>query len=831
MTGSAASEHPVAGVDDILITDELTSRPSRPPDHAQESRALGLLAHEMAINPRGVLHKCAELVMELCNADSAGISILEPGGASGVFRWQAAVGGFAGHLNGVMPREASPCGTVMERDCVLLFRNAERCFPELRCVEPPIYENLLVPWHAKGEPVGTLWAIKHTAEGRFDAEDGRILQSLARFAAAAFQMIATLEEVTAERSALRAGEEKYRKLFNSIDEAYAVVDVLKDDAGRWHDFRFVEVNPAFIKHTGMPDPVGQTATQLLGKANPRWAELYGQALDTGQPLRVEEGEPTLGKLFDLNIFALDRETNRVAILFTDITVRKQTEAVLRQSEERQSFLLWLSDAMRAEPDADAIAMLALKTLSARLKLDRCYIAEYRLEDDWADFTHQFMEEGLDPLPSGIRLSDFPEALQIAMGDTLVIDDVGSADFLSDVDKRNMQALGMGALVAAAARRGENLPLWTIVAVSTGARAWAASEVALIEEVNERTWAAMARARVEEALRGSEERLALAVDIGELAAWDWDLSTGAVTWNERHYLMEGYVPGEVTPSFEAWAARLHPEDRDDTIASIERARDCREPYVHDFRTQWPDGTVRWCSARGQFYYGPDGKPLRMIGLMEDVTERKLSEAALFEGQQRQQVLVAELQHRTRNLMTVVGSLMRQTADECTSLDEFERQFSHRLAALSRVQSLLSQLSRGERLSFADLLRSELMALGAPAEKLTLGGPENIPLRSATVQTFALALHELTTNAVKHGAFAAPGGRLAVHWSADTDPNGARTLMVDWRESGLALAACGGLGASSGYGRELIEHALPYQLGAQTTYELTPDGVHCTITVPL
>ena len=106
----------VSGVDRVLITAELDSRPSRTPDFQGESRALGLLAQEMAANPDGVLRKCAELVLELCKADSAGISVLEPGGTEGIFRWHAAAGGFVGNVLGAIPREASPCGTVIARD-------------------------------------------------------------------------------------------------------------------------------------------------------------------------------------------------------------------------------------------------------------------------------------------------------------------------------------------------------------------------------------------------------------------------------------------------------------------------------------------------------------------------------------------------------------------------------------------------------------------------------------------------------------------------------------------------------------------------------------------
>ncbi|MDP9365721.1 MAG: hypothetical protein M3Q10_16115, partial [Chloroflexota bacterium] len=156
---------PVNCVDGVLITDQFGRRPSRAPDYGAESRALSALAHGLAANPDGVLQTLVELVLEVCRADSAGVSILEPGGENGVLRWHAVAGAFAANLNGTLPRDASPCGTVMARDAVLLFDGAERFFPDLQGVEPRIYENLLAPWHADDEAAGTLWAIKHTPEG------------------------------------------------------------------------------------------------------------------------------------------------------------------------------------------------------------------------------------------------------------------------------------------------------------------------------------------------------------------------------------------------------------------------------------------------------------------------------------------------------------------------------------------------------------------------------------------------------------------------------------------------------------------------------------------
>jgi two-component sensor histidine kinase len=198
-----------------------------------------------------------------------------------------------------------------------------------------------------------------------------------------------------------------------------------------------------------------------------------------------------------------------------------------------------------------------------------------------------------------------------------------------------------------------------------------------------------------------------------------------------------------------------------------------------------------------------------------------------------VLVAELQHRTRNLMGVIRSMVDKTGRASADLANFRAQFHDRLEALARVQGLLSRLNEHDRVTFDELIESELEALeGSSADHVSLEGPRGVRLRSSMVQTLAMALHELATNAVKYGALGQPRGRLAVTWSLDLNGAGGRPwLHVDWRESGVTMPPVGSTPNGGGQGRELIERALPYQLSAKTSYELGADGVHCTISMPV
>lgn len=272
----------------------------------------------------------------------------------------------------------------------------------------------------------------------------------------------------------------------------------------------------------------------------------------------------------------------------------------------------------------------------------------------------------------------------------------------------------------------------------------------------------------------------------------------------------------------------PEDRERGIPEQEMQQAREDGAAPNVRWhQRHDGRLVFIEGSMQLLKRADGSSHGFLKIGQDVTERRRME-------QRQQVLVAELQHRTRNLMAVVQSIFNNTLRGSQSIDDLAATYQDRLAALARVQGLLSRLGDGARVTFDELIRTELSAIGALDERdgsarATIEGPAGVRLRSSTLQTLALALHELATNAGKYGALGDRGGNLHVRWALL--PGDRPRLRVEWIESGVAIPGDSDLAPRRGHGRDLIERALPYQLEAETRFEIGADGVRCTIELPV
>jgi len=204
-----------ASLESILRTDELLDRPSRPPDYAKENSALVALVGALADHPATILQTLADKVLDVLQADSAGLSLLTRDGNR--FYWAAIAGAWGPHIGGGTPRNFGPCGDVLDRNVPMLFTHWERRYPYLGTALPLAEEGLLVPFFVSGKSVGTIWAIAHNSRRKFDREDLRLLESMGRFASAAYQTVDSIEDLKSQITARERAETELRKLTDGLE--------------------------------------------------------------------------------------------------------------------------------------------------------------------------------------------------------------------------------------------------------------------------------------------------------------------------------------------------------------------------------------------------------------------------------------------------------------------------------------------------------------------------------------------------------------------------------------------------------------------------------------
>jgi CheY-like chemotaxis protein len=218
-------------LDTVIANQELARR--RPRHSMQEAldEAMAGLARQLAGSPRQVLQKLADAALELCNSHSAGVSLVESEGARQVFRWHAVAGKWGPLIWTTLPREFSPCGTVLDRKSALLMLDPERHFTPLAQVPPKVHEALLVPFAVGGRLVGTVWVVSHEESRRFDREDLRVVGELAKFAAQAYERLSSLSaEDVVQLSRLAAGRPRQAAPRAVVQKRVLVVDDNRDIA-------------------------------------------------------------------------------------------------------------------------------------------------------------------------------------------------------------------------------------------------------------------------------------------------------------------------------------------------------------------------------------------------------------------------------------------------------------------------------------------------------------------------------------------------------------------------------------------------------------------------
>lgn len=302
-----------AALDAVIANQELNRRRLRHRVHDRLEPALERLSRDLATSPRRTLQNLTDTALELCQAHSAGVSLLESEGARQFFRWHAVSGKWAPLVWATLPREFSPCGTVLDRGAPQLMIDPGRYFTSLAQVPPKVFEALLLPFSVAGELVGTVWVVSHDRTRCFDSEDRRVLSRLSEFAARAYQQLSTLSaEDVVHLSRLSAAGRAQKPLRAPLQRRILVVDDNVDAASSLALLLRGMGHEVFVAHEGraaladltrirpdialldiaMPDMSGyELARQIRSRAGPamRIVALTGFGLAEDRARALEAG--------------------------------------------------------------------------------------------------------------------------------------------------------------------------------------------------------------------------------------------------------------------------------------------------------------------------------------------------------------------------------------------------------------------------------------------------------------------------------------------------------------------------------------------------------------
>jgi PAS domain S-box-containing protein len=312
--------------------------------------------------------------------------------------------------------------------------------------------------------------------------------------------------------ALRQSEERYHSLFESIDEGFCLIEVLFDESDEAVDYRFLEMNPAFAAHSGLRDAEGKRMLELAPEHEKFWFETFGRIVRTGTAQRFEHRAQALNRWFDVYAFRFGETGERkVAVVFKDIADRKRAEKVLQESEERQAFLLKLTDTLRPLTSAGDIKEAAVRLLGERLKVNWAYYSESNPPATHMTVQRDYTSGGVPSL-CGVHPFSSLELLQaLQRGQTVAVADMLASPQVSAGTRTRFGAIGLRSFLGAPIRKRDGQYLGAVIVADQEVRPWRDAEITLVEDVADRTWAAVERAHTEAELRESERRLAVVFD--------------------------------------------------------------------------------------------------------------------------------------------------------------------------------------------------------------------------------------------------------------------------------------------------------------------------------
>lgn len=414
---------------------------------------------------------------------------------------------------------------------------------------------------------------------------------------------AAVERAKAER-ALRAGEERFRSLFESMDEGYCVVEPMLDKAGRAVDYRYILANPALEQHTGLREVVGRTALEVMPAHESYWIEAYARVAATGEPFRRTDRVEDLGRWYEVSAFPVGG--GQVGVLFADVTARREAEEGLRASEAR------LAEIFRHAPSFMAVLSGADHVFE-------------RMNDGYLEVIG-----GRDVVGMRVREA-IPE-----------IEDQGYFEVLDQVYRTGEPYFATGHRVVL--RRDGRMEERILDFVYQPLRDASGAVTGVLAQGIDTT----ERWRAEHELRDIRSRMETALAAGAIGTWSWDVT------NDRFYGDPSLARIFAVPASAVAGGPLaglmnsiHHDDRDRVGRLVNQAVEAGGRYEADYRVTDGAGGWRWVNARGQVERDHADQMVRFPGVVIEVTDRKRAEEALG-------LVKAESERRTRLYEAVLST---------------------------------------------------------------------------------------------------------------------------------------------------------------------------------
>jgi PAS domain S-box-containing protein len=569
-------------------------------------------------------------------------------------------------------------------------------------------------------------------------------------------------------------DERYRALFSSIDEGFCVVEVLFDDHGRPADYRFLEINPAFERHTGLVGAAGRRMRELAPAHEQHWFDTYGRVALTGQPVRfVNEAKALGGRWFDVNAFRVGPpERRQVGILFMDITDRKRVEA-----ERDRLHAALVNERAR---------------LAAVVEQAPAFICTLRGPEHVFEFANERYYEiagRRDIIGKAVRQAQ-PEVE--AQGYLEILDRVYRTGESFEAKEKSL-LLRRGGKDQALEQRFINVAWQALREVDGTISGVFIHGVDVTELVGSR-----------EALRASEERYRRLVETAHEGIWTIDADGRTTYVNQRMADLLGHAPQEMM-------GRVHTDfmwehDRPKGDVDMERRRQ-GTAQVWDQRYRRKDGSELWTVASCNTLYDAEGKFAGALGMFTDITVRKRAEAerqALLDGERaaREEAesanrakdrFLAVLSHELRTPLTPVAltaaamemdpNLPYEFREDVAMMRrnvELETRLIDDLLDLSRVTSGKLRLNR-QPTHVHRLIRHVLETVGPELHEKQLKIERELAAAHDRVEADPARLQQTLWNLLKNAAkFTPSGGRVSIRTS-----NEAGRLVIEVRDSGKGI----------------------------------------------